>query len=119
MSGQRIPKPWGYEYIWAHTPHYAGKILSIREGCQLSLQLHEHKHESISLLSGTLEVELEEADGRTTCYCVRRGDSLYIPAGRRHRFRAVTACRVIEVSTPELDDIVRLEDDYGRVTSST
>jgi mannose-6-phosphate isomerase len=118
MVGQRIPKPWGYELIWALTPHYAGKILSIRRGCQLSLQLHQRKHESINLLSGALEVELEEEDGHTTCYQIRRGETLYIPAGRRHRFRAVTACRVLEVSTPELDDIVRLEDDYGRAPSS-
>jgi mannose-6-phosphate isomerase len=114
MTTRRIQKPWGYELIWAHTAYYAGKILSIRRGCQLSLQLHERKHESISLLSGTMEVELEGADGVTTCHCVRRGEALDIPAGRRHRFRALTDCRLVEVSTPELDDLVRFQDDYGR-----
>jgi mannose-6-phosphate isomerase-like protein (cupin superfamily) len=115
MSIQRIPKPWGYELLWAHTDRYAGKILAIRRGCQLSLQLHEHKQESMYLLSGALEVELEEEDGRTTCHQMSRGEVIHVPARRRHRLRAMTACRVLEVSTPELDDIVRLQDDYGRV----
>jgi mannose-6-phosphate isomerase-like protein (cupin superfamily) len=111
---QRIRKPWGYELVWAHTPRYAGKILSIRRGCRLSLQLHQRKEESLYLLSGVLEVELEGEEGRTTCCRARRGDTFHIPAGRRHRLRALTACRVLEVSTPELDDVVRLQDDYGR-----
>ena len=117
MSIQRIVKPWGYELIWAHTQRYAGKILAIRRGCQLSLQLHERKEESMYLLSGALEVELEGEDGRTTCHEVRRGEAIHMPARRRHRLRALTACRVLEVSTPELDDIVRLEDDYGRAAA--
>ena len=114
MPIQRIPKPWGYELLWAHTQQYAGKILSIRRGCQLSLQLHERKQESLYLLSGALEVELEGEDGRTTCHQMRPGETIDVPARRRHRLRALTACRVLEVSTPELHDIVRLEDDYGR-----
>jgi mannose-6-phosphate isomerase len=115
MAIQRIAKPWGYELLWARTDHYAGKILAIRRGCQLSLQLLERKEESRYLLSGTLEVVLEGEDGRTTCHPARRGETFHIPARRRHRIRALTACRVLEVSTPELDDIVRLQDDYGRV----
>lgn len=115
MSIQRTPKPWGYELLWVHTDRYAGKILSIRPGCQLSLQLHERKEESMYLLSGALEVELEEEGGHTICYPLCRGEVIHIPARRRHRLRATTACRVLEVSTPELDDIVRLQDDYGRV----
>ena len=114
MSIQRIAKPWGYELLWAHTAQYAGKILAIRRGCQLSLQLHEHKEESMYLLSGALEVELEGEDGRTACHQMRPGETIDVPGRRRHRLRALTACRVLEVSTPELDDIVRLEDDYGR-----
>src|SRR5438309_97396 len=106
MEAQRIPKPWGYELLWAHTPHYAGKILSIRRGCQLSLQLHERKDECLYLLSGTLEVELEGANGRTTCHRAKRGETFHILPRRRHRLRALTACRVLEVSTPELDDVV-------------
>jgi mannose-6-phosphate isomerase len=111
---ERISKPWGYELLWAHTDRYAGKILSIRRGCQLSLQLHRRKHESLYLLSGILEMELEGEDGCLTCQQVRRGETIHVPAGRRHRLRAFTACRVLEVSTPELDDVVRLQDDYGR-----
>jgi mannose-6-phosphate isomerase len=114
MVVQRIRKPWGFELIWAHTAHYAGKILSIRRGCQLSLQFHERKDESIYVLSGAMEIELEGEDGCITCYQARRGASVHVPARRRHRLRALTACRVLEVSTPELDDIVRLRDDYGR-----
>jgi mannose-6-phosphate isomerase len=112
---QRIPKPWGYELIWAHTDQYAGKILSIRRGCQLSLQFHPRKDESLYLLSGALEVDLESGEGEIVCHSVRRGETIHVSAGRRHRLRAVTACRVVEVSTPELDDLVRLEDDYGRL----
>jgi mannose-6-phosphate isomerase len=114
MSVQRVPKPWGYELIWARTPHYAGKILSIRSGCQLSLQFHERKIESMYILSGTLEMELEGEDGRATCHQARSGDTFHIPPRRRHRLRALTSCRVLEVSTADLDDIVRVEDDYGR-----
>jgi len=114
MEAQRIDKPWGYELLWAHTPHYAGKILAIRRGCQLSLQLHERKDECLYLLSGALELELEGDDGNTTCLRAIRGETFHIPPRRRHRLRALTTCRVLEVSTPELDDVVRLQDDYGR-----
>jgi mannose-6-phosphate isomerase-like protein (cupin superfamily) len=114
MEAQRIDKPWGYELLWAHTPDYAGKILSIRRGCQLSLQFHERKDESLYLLSGALEIELEGEDGRLACHRARRGEAIHVPPRRRHRLRALTPCRVIEVSTPELDDVVRLQDDYGR-----
>jgi mannose-6-phosphate isomerase len=115
MKAQQIAKPWGYELLWAHTSHYAGKILCIRRGCQLSLQLHERKEESMYVLSGALEVELEGEDGHLTRYQARRGETFHIPPRRRHRLRALTACRVLEVSTPELDDIFRFQDDYGRI----
>jgi mannose-6-phosphate isomerase-like protein (cupin superfamily) len=110
-----MPKPWGHEVLWAVTSHYAGKILSIRRGCQTSLQRHVRKDETICLLFGILEVELEGDDGQTVCHRVRPGQSLHIPVGRQHRFRALTTCRILEVSTPELDDVIRLQDDYGRV----
>src|SRR2546429_9981941 len=83
MPIQRIAKPWGYELLWAHTAQYAGKILAIRRGCQLSLQLHERKEESMYLLSGALEVELEEEDGRTACHRMYRGKGIHIPTRRR------------------------------------
>src|SRR5687767_11375555 len=85
MAVQRVPKPWGYELVWAHTSHYAGKILWIRRGCRLSFQFHEHKHESIYLLSGTLELEMEDDEGRMMCHSVRRGEIFHVPACRRHR----------------------------------
>jgi mannose-6-phosphate isomerase len=114
MTPRHILKPWGYELIWAQTEQYAGKILSIRSGCRLSLQLHERKQESMYLLSGRLEVEIETPAGQRCRYRVLPGEALYIPAGCRHRLHALAACRVLEVSTGELDDLVRLDDDYGR-----
>jgi mannose-6-phosphate isomerase len=114
LSPRRVPKPWGYELIWAHTAHYAGKILSIRSGCRLSFQFHERKHESMYLLSGSLEVEIGTEAGQRCRYRVSPGETIYLPAGCRHRLHALSTCRVLEVSTPELDDIIRLDDDYGR-----
>jgi len=115
--GLHVPKPWGFELIWAHTAYYAAKILWIKPGCRLSLQLHQQKVETITLLSGAMEVDLEAEDGTTGRWHMSPGDVLHIPAGRRHRFCALIPCTVLEVSTPELDDIVRFEDDYERACS--
>ena len=109
----RVDKPWGHELVWAHTEHYAGKILVIEGGQRLSLQTHVQKCESIHVLDGVLELEIEEHG----VLCRKRlvaGESADIPSGTRHRFGAIETCRVLEVSTPELDDVVRHQDDYGR-----
>ncbi len=115
MSVRRVPKPWGEEIIYAHTERYAGKILIIRSGESLSLQYHRHKDESIYLLRGSLRLVLQDgADGPRQEKILKPGDAERLPPLRRHRMEALTDCTVLEVSTPELDDVVRLEDRYGR-----
>jgi quercetin dioxygenase-like cupin family protein len=114
--GKRVEKPWGYELIWAHTDRYVGKILHIKKGESLSYQYHEVKDESIHLLRGAMELEVEAADGRKTLR-LSPGDCFHITPGMKHRMTALEECDVLEVSTPELDDVVRLEDRYGRVKS--
>jgi len=109
-----VEKPWGSELIWAHTDRYVGKLISVDAGARLSLQYHNRKDESIYILSGTLNLHLEAENGALEVHEMHAGDSARIPTGRAHRFEAVTGARLIEVSTPELDDVVRLEDDYGR-----
>jgi len=115
MSVTRVPKPWGEELLFARTARYAGKILRIRAGESLSLQYHVHKEETLYLYEGSLRLQLpEDADPRAERR-LEPGDSAHLPAGTRHRMIAITDCIVFEVSTPELEDVVRLEDRYGRV----
>jgi mannose-6-phosphate isomerase len=114
VTGRRVDKPWGHELIWAHTDRYVGKILVIETGKRLSLQRHEIKDESILVLSGRLRLYLEDEDGTLEAHDLEAGESLRIPTGRVHRFEALERCELIEVSTPELDDVIRLEDDFGR-----
>jgi len=112
---QKVDKPWGYELIWAHTERYVGKILHINRGESLSYQYHVVKDETIRLLSGVLEMDVE-ADGQRSTIRLAPGECLHIVPGMKHRMTAVESCDVLEVSTPELDDVVRLEDRYGRAT---
>ena len=110
---ERVDKPWGYELRFIRTDRYAGKLLFIKAGSQLSLQYHERKDEAFLVHEGTLELVLgagEEQHVET----LTAGQSRHIRPGTVHRFRAVTDCSLFEVSTPELQDVVRLEDDYGR-----
>ena len=110
----RVDKPWGYELIFAHTDRYAGKILHVDPGQALSLQYHESKDETLFLLEGEYQLVVEE-DGELVERTIRAGDSYHVPAGTRHRMVAgPDGCDILEVSTPELDDVVRLEDRYGR-----
>lgn len=112
--GRRVEKPWGHELIWAEGTRYAGKLLHIERGCQLSFQYHRCKEETIYLLSGALALEVATGDEERQQIQLAPGDSYHIPPGLRHRMTAVEDCVVLEVSTPELDDVVRLEDRYGR-----
>ena len=112
--GRRVDKPWGHEEIWAETDRYVGKLLAIRAGQRLSLQLHRRKDESIYVVRGVLRLTLENERGELEQRDLAPGESRRIPVGRRHRFEALEDCELMEVSTPELDDVVRLEDDYGR-----
>ncbi len=105
-----VPKPWGHEELWAHTDKYVGKILFIKKGSKLSLQYHKVKEETLRLLSGEMDMEL--GDGKKHEMDV--GDVFHVPPGTLHRMIAKLDCLVMEVSTPEVEDIVRVEDDYGR-----
>jgi mannose-6-phosphate isomerase-like protein (cupin superfamily) len=114
MSGKRIDKPWGYEEIWAHTDKYVGKVLHIFKGRRLSEQFHRVKDETIYVLSGDLQLEI---NGGEQILILSPGESYRIETGVIHRFVASehgTDVRLMEVSTPELGDVVRTEDDYGR-----
>ena len=109
----KVEKPWGYELIWARTDRYVGKILHVTAGHVLSLQYHHKKDETMHVLAGELklrwgtEQKLEERR-------FRAGESVHIPAGLVHQIEAVVDSDVLEASTPELDDLVRLQDRYGR-----
>ena len=115
--GNIVDKPWGYEVIWAHTDRYVGKVLHINKGESLSYQYHVVKDETIRLLSGVLEMDIERDGERQTIH-LEPGDCLHITPGMKHRMTAVEDCDVLEVSTPELDVVVRLEDRYGRADQS-
>jgi mannose-6-phosphate isomerase-like protein (cupin superfamily) len=141
-----VPKPWGHETIWAQTDRYVGKILHINAGHALSVQYHTRKDETIFLLSGELKYWVQEQTqgprhhtpgphrtagtgetpvaGRSpipqlTDVRLMVGDAFRITPGTIHYMEAVTDCDVLEVSTPELDDVVRLKDRYGREGTNT
>lgn len=109
----KVEKPWGYELIWAKTDRYVGKILHIEAGHKLSLQYHEIKDETIYILSGEMDLILVE-NGNEVVLNMSPGDYRHLPTGTVHRMAAVKTCDVLEVSTPELDDVVRIKDEYGR-----
>jgi mannose-6-phosphate isomerase len=115
VMATRTEKPWGYELLWSHTDHYAGKVIHINAGRRLSLQYHEKKNESVLVISGTLLLHLGQGDDARIVELFP-GESYDIPLGDIHRFAAPTDVdvEIIEVSTPELDDVIRLEDDYQR-----
>ena len=117
-TGRRVDKPWGHELIWAHTDRYVGKILVIEAGKRLSLQRHLVKDESILVSSGLLRLHLEDDEGTLCIEELGPGEHRHVPTGRIHRYEAIERCTLIEVSTPELDDVVRLEDDFGREGTS-
>lgn len=112
-----VPKPWGHETIWAHTNRYLGKILHINAGHTLSLQYHERKDETVHLLSGELIYRVKLGDNLEDMH-LTRGQSFRITPGTVHQMEAVTDCDVLEASTAEPDDVVRLQDRYGREGTS-
>ena len=115
---RRVPKPWGHELIWAHTDRYVGKVLVIEAGKRLSLQKHAVKDEAIYLVEGRLRLFLEGDDGVVHTEELEPGEHRRVETGRIHRYEAIERCTVMEVSTPELDDVIRLEDDFGREGTS-
>lgn len=109
--------PWGYEEIWAHTDKYVGKILYINPHSKLSLQYHKEKEETIRVLKGTLYLHHQAKDSeRIAVVRMVEGDVYHVPVGSIHRFEAgEEAVELVEVSTTQLDDVVRISDDYNRI----
>jgi mannose-6-phosphate isomerase len=114
----RVDKPWGYELRWAVTERYLGKLIHVNRGHSLSLQYHVQKDESIFVASGVLDLVLEDKEGELRTHRLGPGMSARIRPGRRHRFIAIEDVDVFEASSPEIDDVVRLEDAYGRAGTS-
>jgi mannose-6-phosphate isomerase len=114
-----VPKPWGYEIIWAKTDDYVGKILHINAGEALSVQYHKEKDETIHLLSGEMIywVKLSDSD-QLQDMKLTTGESFRIAPGTVHYMQAVSDCDVLEASTSHVDDVVRLKDRYGREGTS-
>jgi mannose-6-phosphate isomerase-like protein (cupin superfamily) len=115
----RVPKPWGYELIWAHTDQYVGKILHVNAGEALSVQYHNHKDETVHLLNGQMIywVKLPDSE-QLKDMKLKQGESFRVAPGTVHYIQAVTDCDILEASTPHLDDVVRIKDRYGREGTS-
>ena len=121
MSGRAdvviVKKPWGHEVIWAHTDRYVGKVLHINAGHELSVQYHNRKDETVYLLSGEMIYRVQQGEELRDVQ-LKQGQSYRITPGTIHQMVAVTDCDVLEASTPDLDDVVRLTDKYGRAGTS-
>jgi mannose-6-phosphate isomerase-like protein (cupin superfamily) len=109
----RVEKPWGYELIWARTDRYVGKILHVKAGHVLSLQYHNVKDETMHVLSGELILRTQQGE-RLVARTFTAGETVHIPPKLVHQIEAVVDSDVLEASTPELDDLVRIQDRYGR-----
>ena len=117
-KARKVQKPWGHEEIFAETDDYVGKILFIRQGEALSLQYHEVKVETLRVLEGTLDLVTGTDVAHLETHRVGPETVFHIPPGTLHRMVAFTDCLLLEVSTNHLDDVVRLEDRYGREGTS-
>lgn len=115
LAPRRVEKPWGFELIWAHTPDYVGKVLHIRAGESLSLQYHEIKDETIFLFSGKMRFWVGDTPETLAEVHLEAGEAFRILPETVHRMQAITDCDVMEASTPHLDDVVRIQDRYGRI----
>jgi mannose-6-phosphate isomerase len=109
----RVEKPWGYELHWAKTERYVGKLIHVNAGHALSLQYHNLKDETIYLHTGKLLFEIQRGETRES-HEMRPGERVHITPKTIHRMTAIEDSDIFEVSTPELHDVVRLEDRYGR-----
>ena len=115
---RRVDKPWGHEIIWAVTDRYVGKVLHVKKGGQLSLQYHRQKDETVMVWSGRMRFVFFEEGQPPQEKDLGPGEAFHIRPGLRHRMVAIEDCDIFEVSTTELDDVVRLEDIYGRKGTS-
>ena len=118
LQDVKVDKPWGYELRFAITDRYLGKVIHVNPGEALSLQYHNQKDETLLVTEGAMDLELAGADGVMETHRMGVGDCIRIVPGRTHRMVAVEGCEFFEVSSPEIDDIVRLEDRYGREGTS-
>ena len=116
---RRVDKPWGYELIWAETELYVGKLLHVNEGESLSLQLHNVKDETMYVLGGRVRMTMGPSVDRLEATELCPGQAVRLPPGTVHRVEAIEDTDLLEASTPHLDDLVRLEDRYGRPTGAT
>jgi mannose-6-phosphate isomerase-like protein (cupin superfamily) len=114
LQDVKVDKPWGYELRFAITDRYLGKVIHVNKGESLSLQYHNQKDETLLVTEGAMDLELAGADGVIETHHMSEGECVRIVPGRTHRMVAVEDCEFFEVSSPEIDDVVRLEDRYGR-----
>lgn len=117
FTPRRVDKPWGFELIWAENELYVGKLLHVRAGEALSVQMHRVKDETLHLLSGSVRLWMGDSPEGLREVPFTSGDSFRVTAGTVHRIEAVTDADVLEASTPHLDDLVRFQDRYGRLDS--
>lgn len=115
MLPKYVPKPWGYENWITLQPEYAAKVIFIKSGHKLSLQYHNKKKETIYLHTGSCKMTTNHPDGELRTVLFNPGECFEISPGTIHRIEAINDSIIFEISTPELDDVVRLEDDYGRI----
>jgi mannose-6-phosphate isomerase len=111
---RRVEKPWGFEIWWAHTDQYAGKLLHVEQGHRLSLQYHQHKDESSYLLTGCVRLSKGTGIDELVTTLVNPGDCWRTRPGEVHTVEALEPSKILEASTPQLEDVIRLMDDYGR-----
>ena len=117
-SPRIVEKPWGRETIFAETDRYAGKILFVSRGSRLSLQYHEHKSETMYLLHGRIRISLGTSAENLNNVELGPGQLIDLPVGTIHRVEAIEDSEIIEASSPELDDVIRIADDFGRQGTS-
>jgi mannose-6-phosphate isomerase len=118
FAPRRVEKPWGWELVWAETEAYVGKLLFVRAGHALSLQYHREKDEAWLVHEGRASLELGRLDGPLETLEIGPGDAFRYRPGTVHRVTALEDTLILEVSTPRIDDVVRLEDQYGREGTS-
>jgi len=118
LEDVRVDKPWGHELRFAITDRYLGKVIHVNRGEALSLQYHEQKDETLLMTEGVMDLELAAEDGQMITHRLSPGNCIRIVPGRMHRMVAVEDCEFFEVSSPEINDVIRVEDRYGREGTS-